>query len=130
MSHFAVLVIHDKNSLDLDALLDPYWELDLSREELINDYRAEFNKKFDRSEVKKEIERILTETNNPNQYAGLTDEEIMEKYHGYYQDEYGNWGYHSNPNARWDWYSVGGRWANLIVKKNGEICLSFMFGKS
>ena len=32
----------------------------------------------------------------------------------------GKKGYWYNPNARWDWYSVGGRWAGQLKLKNAE----------
>ena len=32
----------------------------------------------------------------------------------------GKKGYWFNPNARWDWYSIGGRWAGQLKVKNAE----------
>jgi len=28
-------------------------------------------------------------------------------------------GYWSNPNGRWDWYEIGGRWSNVLINKKG-----------
>lgn len=38
------------------------------------------------------------------------------------KDEDGVWAVYSsyNPNSKWDWYSVGGRWSNSIKTKSGE----------
>lgn len=38
------------------------------------------------------------------------------------KDEKGVWAVYSsyNPNSKWDWYSVGGRWSNSIKTKSGE----------
>lgn len=44
-----------------------------------------------------------------------TFREYMEDYCGYKYDEemqdYGDW---ENPNAKWDWWQIGGRWAGLL----------------
>lgn len=34
----------------------------------------------------------------------------------------GKRGYWQNPNARWDWYEVGGRWNNMLKKHDGTRC--------
>lgn len=50
-----------------------------------------------------------------------TFEEYMEKYCGYTKDKvlgrYGRW---ENPNAKWDWYQLGGRWSGFFITKDGE----------
>lgn len=30
--------------------------------------------------------------------------------------------YSTNPNAEWDWYEVGGRWSDCLLKKDGTKC--------
>lgn len=44
-------------------------------------------------------------------------ETYLSDWHGVDDDE--EQGYHKNPNAKWDWYSLGGRWSGLIKLKNG-----------
>ena len=39
-------------------------------------------------------------------------------------DEDAEFGYYSNPNAKWDWYQEGGRWNNSIKTKSGVFCNS------
>src|SRR5579859_6601454 len=34
--------------------------------------------------------------------------------------ETGKKGYWENPNRKWDWYSLGGRWAGFFLLKNGK----------
>lgn len=51
-----------------------------------------------------------------------TFEEFMDSWHGYKErDEvigrYGRW---ENPNAKWDWYSIGGRWAGKFKIREGR----------
>lgn len=42
----------------------------------------------------------------------------MEDYCGYqYSEEYGAYGYYHNPNAKWDWYEIGGRWPYRFLVK-------------
>lgn len=47
-----------------------------------------------------------------------TFEEYLEDWCSYERDEtkgkYGRW---SNPNAKWDWYSMGGRWSGMLRLK-------------
>lgn len=43
------------------------------------------------------------------------------KSEGYEIDEVtGKYGYWTNPNAKWDWYQVGGRWKGMLKAKSGE----------
>lgn len=43
---------------------------------------------------------------------------FIEDYHEYdYNEELKTWGYWHNPNKKWDWYSVGGRWSGLLQLK-------------
>ena len=49
-----------------------------------------------------------------------TLEAFIEQHHGYTSKPtlgYGRW---FNPNAKWDWYSVGGRWNGILALKNGN----------
>ena len=36
-----------------------------------------------------------------------------------YDEEYGAYGWYANPNAKWDWYSIGGRWIGHFTAKAG-----------
>lgn len=65
-----------------------------------------------------------------------TDEELLEKRRAEYKkqndddweygesflDEHDNRIDYYNPNSKWDWYSVGGRWEGLLTKKDGYAC--------
>lgn len=50
-----------------------------------------------------------------------TFEEYMKKYNGISQrdPQKGRYGYWCNPNAKWDWYSIGGRWTGYFKLKQG-----------
>ena len=106
MSHFAVAVITKTDSKkEIENLLAPYQENnmgDCPKEFLefvecdaqtINRYKEDYSK--EKKKVKKDYP---------------TFEEYMEKYWGFDKDKntnmYGIW---ENPNAKWDWYTIGGR---------------------
>lgn len=43
---------------------------------------------------------------------------FIENWFDYVQDpETGAWGYYANPNAKWDWYTIGGRWRGYFPIK-------------
>jgi hypothetical protein len=50
-----------------------------------------------------------------------TFEEFMEGWHGTSErdDVENRYGYWNNPNAQWDWYSLGGRWTGYFKPKAG-----------
>jgi hypothetical protein len=48
-----------------------------------------------------------------------TFEEFAEEWHGSSKDPEHGYGYWHNPNAKWDWYQVGGRWEGLLLTKDG-----------
>lgn len=50
-------------------------------------------------------------------------EEFMADWHGMKKrdSEKGRYGYWQNPNARWDWYQIGGRFRGMIRATEGEL---------
>lgn len=48
--------------------------------------------------------------------------EYIESYCGYqFCHENQSFGYYENPNAKWDWFSIGGRWSNFFkLKEKGK----------
>jgi hypothetical protein len=52
-----------------------------------------------------------------------TFEEFMEDYKGFNERdaETGKYGYWRNPNAKWDWYQIGGRWTGMFKLKKGTM---------
>lgn len=113
MSHYTCLVIG--NNYDLQ--LEPFWELDLPIEQLKKDPRAEFYLKYTTKELKTEYKEFTLK--NPN-YG--TFKEWISDYYGYVYDKKSKgYGYYHNPNAKWDWYVVGGRWSGFFkLKENGS----------
>lgn len=59
-----------------------------------------------------------------------TLDEYATKYHGYKKDpDTGLYGYWENPNAKWDWFVVGGRYAGRLVMKDGHVTDSAPVGE-
>lgn len=65
---------------------------------------------------KQELELIENQYLYSNGQWGI----IVQDWYGYTPDEYGNYGYYHNPNAKWDWYQMGGRWSKFFKLKEGK----------
>lgn len=114
MSHYTVLVIGE----NVEDQLDPFWELDLPREELINDTRAEFTEEISVEDLENEFEKFKLEGHD-KEYESAR--EFAEEWNGYCLNKEGTaYGYYRNPNAKWDWYSIGGRWSGFFKLKPGR----------
>ena len=114
MSHFTVLCIGD----NVEEQLEPFFELEctMNQDEIKNDDRAEFQQESTTEELEKDFDRVKNE--HPEYYYE-TLEEFAEEYHGYIKRENSEiWGRWTNPNAKWDWYSIGGRWTGFFKVKN------------
>lgn len=55
----------------------------------------------------------------PSKEKYPTLDAFAKDYHGY-RKEAGRYGYRSNPNAKYDWYSEGGRWSGYLYNKEGR----------
>ncbi len=119
MSHFTVLVVGE----NVDEQLHPFWELDLNEDEIKMDSRAQFFIEIKKDELEKKFEEFLKEEKEyieKNSIIYETAEEWVKDWYGYILNlEAGGWGYYKNPQQKWDWYSVGGRWSGWFVLKDG-----------
>lgn len=105
MSHFAVIVVGP----DIDYQLEPY------KEEV--EPGSEWAEFHDNTEEAQEKYRKLKKT-ELKEYP--TFESFCQHYLGYTEED-GAWGYWSNPQAKWDWYTVGGRWHGFFWAKKGAL---------
>jgi hypothetical protein len=103
MSHFSVLVIGD----NVEEQLAPYHEYESTGRE---DQYVKFVEQ-DMNEARTEYEA------HKDDYPSF--EEFMEDWYGAKQVN-GLWGRLTNPNAKWDWWSVGGRWQGHLLLKNSR----------
>lgn len=109
MSHYAVAVFHREDQ-DVDELLAPYDEnisvapyVRFTREEAIQFCKDHWSEEY---------------------LVGKSDQELWESIaeeYGNRTDELGNIYSTYNPNSKWDWYQVGGRWGgDLKVKRSAR----------
>jgi hypothetical protein len=67
------------------------------------------------SKGKIRIRKIDPPKKIPHSTVYRTFEDFMENWHGDKVDpETGKYGYWRNPNTKWDWYSLGGRWTGFF----------------
>ncbi len=111
MSHYTVAVF-TKEGQSVDCLLEPFDE----------NIEVEPYVRRTKEEVLKEIEKYCDENEAlRKKWLTLSDKEKMRIWAGYNDfDEDSNPLSTYNPNSKWDWYSVGGRWDNFLKTKNGE----------
>lgn len=100
----------------VDISWNPYLNKQVSKEE------CEEIKANDSNGIATEIVEI------PLKEIYSTFEEYLEKYLGVKKDEeMQDYGYWENPNAKWDWFHIGGRWAGML--KIPVECKNYGIGK-
>jgi hypothetical protein len=83
----------------------------------------EFRDCLRRTKKKRVTGRVIDGPNEiPLKNCYPSFEEFMEDYEGHSIDERtGKYGYWENPNAKWDWYTIGGRWlGSLLIKDDAD----------
>lgn len=127
MSHFAVLVIGN----DPEALLEPFSEHievpEYKRENVSEEDMQRFIELYTTEQNKDHI-KISAEEAQANKL--LSFDELYEKNgedwndSAWKKDDEGVWGEFTtyNPNSKWDWYLLGGRWSGFFkVKRVADI---------
>jgi len=112
MSHFSVLVVTE-NPEQVEAALQPYHEYECTGTE---DQYVRFVEE-DTSDLQKEHREHL------EKYPDSTKEDFgqfVQEWHGY-EMKGGKWGRHTNPDAKWDWWKVGGRWSGFLKPKSDSV---------
>jgi hypothetical protein len=113
MSHFTVLVsIKDETESALEKALQPFHEYECTG------IKDEFVKFVACDETEKEL-RIEFESCDDGDYDDF--EEFIKDYYGYEMVD-GVIGGYTNPDRKWDWWVVGGRWSNSLITKSGKVC--------
>lgn len=106
MSHFCVLVIGENP----EQQLAPYQENNMG------DCPVEYLQFVEKgTEHKAEYDL--------NNKGYKTFDEFMTDYCGFERDsQTGKYGYWSNPNSKWDWFVLGGRYDGCLKLHNGNSC--------
>ena len=101
MSHYAVAVFHREDQ-DINELLAPYDEnievepyIQYTRDEAIKEGKERYKN-----------EPNMTDADYYNQIASMYDDDMI--------DDDGNLLTTYNPDSKWDWYSIGGRFSDLL----------------
>lgn len=114
MSHYAVLVVGD----NVEKQLEPFWELDLTQADAKKDPRAEFEVEYTKEQA--DEYRLETAKKYPDRgYEEMTEKEFMKSFCNQEYNEEGGYGWYRNPNAKWDWFVIGGRWSGYLKAKEG-----------
>lgn len=111
MSHFTVAVFTNKSQSYKD-LLEPYCE-GLEVEPYIYETKQEVLNKIE--EFCQKDDELKCEYANLSDLEKITDWTGLEMF-----DEDGNPLTTYNPNSKWDWYEVGGRWSYILKRKDGH----------
>lgn len=112
MSHFTVLVVTDTPEC-VEKALQPYHEYECTG---IEDAYVRF------VEAEESLEELTTDhKKHLKEYPDSTPEDFgqfLDDWHGYHKKD-GKWGRVTNPDAKWDWWLVGGRWSGFFKLNEG-----------
>lgn len=109
MSHFSVMVIIPKGT-----------------EEHMEDYLTKVLENYNENkEVEPYIyipaEELTKEyLKNKDEFGYTSLEDFAKKHYGLEIDKEGNLISTRNPQGKWDWWEIGGRWTNLLLLKDGN----------
>lgn len=123
MRHYLVAVLSE-NFCKVDKLLEKYYE-----GRTVEPYISKTAK-----EVKEYLDSIRYEAEHDSKsyvymlqhekgidFIGMTDDELKAYWcEGDKFDEEGNIISTHNPDSKWDYYQIGGRWNNMLLTKSGE----------
>ena len=134
MSHFSLLVTA-QDKAELENTMVRFLETGMRGEDeemkLADDglLHLEFVVKAKFDELEKHAQEIMDKISSEDDYYEKYKEFMKEKdyaqmfndWNGLVLDEKtGNYGYWHNPEAHWDWYSIGGRWTGKLKLKKSK----------
>lgn len=126
MSHFAVLVItkNKPTQENLEEILQPWHEFECTGEddEYIEevDVTEESLKEYEKYGEGEDLATYFTDNGKPPIYG----EQIPGEEHQYGYSHFSTEGAlikvidRTNPNAKWDWWKMGGRWSGFFLPKS------------
>ena len=120
MSHFVVGVILENGTKEKDIynkiteMMEPYQENNMG------DCPKQYLEFLPVDE--EDMEYYKNDYEKPkNKYKYDSFDKYMEECTSYeYNAAVKSYGYYENPNAKWDWYEIGGRWNNMLKLTDGS----------
>lgn len=109
MSHFTVLVVTNSGTRgEIEEKLQPYHEYECTG---VKDKYVVF------VDAEESREELMKEWEEENKEDYSTFEQFVEEYYGYEFID-GKIGRMTNPNAKWDWWQIGGRCSGMLMLKD------------
>jgi hypothetical protein len=122
MSHFVVIVVTENfGDAEVEAALYPYYEQPDEGDE-----RMEFKLRIADADLDQAYQDWKAERADKIEELTKKGEPIPDYYQTTYNsarewvEEGQGWGYYHNPNSKWDWYVIGGRWAGYFLPRAGS----------
>jgi hypothetical protein len=107
---------------DIEDKLRKTWENDsITLVELEDGERVSmYDNRFNIKPFERKIPESAKEIQVPYKELYPTFEEFAQGQQERKDGVTGKYGYWENPNAKWDWWVIGGRWSKFLTNKNGE----------
>ena len=140
MSHFSLAVFTKDSNFNLDEIMEPYDEnkmiapyILVTKEEAIQNKRKFYESQYQNCFLPWQKDPMAYESRHSAEHIKdiktlpelmkQSDEQIYQNVISDYTEEEidadGNILSTYNPNSKWDWYEVGGRWRGLLLLKPG-----------
>lgn len=83
---------------------------------------------YEKATLPNNVTKIMSSHSVAAANSGMSFKEWVSIHYGYDEDNDNNtyidpetkkirYGYRANPQAKWDWYTLGGRWSNMLISK-------------
>lgn len=115
MSHFTVLVVA-QSDWELQDKLAPFHEYECTGIEEYLEFVGETEQAL-REEYETKV--LYDGTLIKEMYS--TFDQFVSDWHGYHEKRGDVWGRMTNPNAKWDWWVIGGRWTGSLILRDENV---------
>ena len=118
MSHYTVLVINSQGDDDFEEQLEPFDEsIEVPKHEIALVDDEDWERMRDYYAKKDESVKTMSNTELYEKYGESWNDNCWKDEGDEKWVEYST----SNPNSKWDWYLMGGRWRGMLKLKEGKV---------